>query len=165
MADAIYDASKVADATKTIVKDGDNILDTADVAKDLKKASNIADEGKDSSKALTQAKNIFPNNTDDLLPEIPRNKVVKSNGITSQTKLYNAKIIKIKFINYYKIIDDCSIGKEIGYFEINQFSNLIQQIISEEIESGALRKYMNELGINHFILFESWERKNNWSRI
>ncbi len=74
-------------------------------------------------------------------------------------KLYNAKIVKIKFVNYYKVIDDRSIGKEIGDFEINQFSNLIQQIISEEIESGASRKYMNELGINHFILFESWERK------
>lgn len=84
-ADALHDASKVADATKTIVKNGDNILDAADAAKDLKKASNIADAGKDSSKALTQAKNVFPNNPDDLLPEIPRNKVVKSNGTTSQT--------------------------------------------------------------------------------
>lgn len=54
--DTLHDASKVADATKTIVKNGDNILDAADAAKDLKKASNIADAGKDSSKALTKAK-------------------------------------------------------------------------------------------------------------
>ena len=30
-------------------------------------------------------KNVFPENPDDLLPEIPRNKVTKANGTTSQT--------------------------------------------------------------------------------
>lgn len=30
-------------------------------------------------------KNVFPDNPDDLLPEIPRNKVTKANGTTSQT--------------------------------------------------------------------------------
>lgn len=77
-ADALHDASKVADATKTIVKNGDNILDAADAAKDLKKASNIADAGKDSSKALTSSKklsgNIPSSNT-----KVIRNSEVKSN--------------------------------------------------------------------------------------
>ncbi len=74
-------------------------------------------------------------------------------------ELYNAKIIKIKFENYYKIIDNHSIGQEIGDFEVNQRSDLIGQIISEEIESGASGKYMKEIEINHFILFEPWERR------
>ena len=30
-------------------------------------------------------KNVFPENPDDLLPEIPRNKATKANGTTSQT--------------------------------------------------------------------------------
>ena len=74
-------------------------------------------------------------------------------------ELYNAKVIKIKFINYYKIIDNCSIGKEIGDFTIKKSSNLVKQTIYEEIESGASKKYMDEIEINHFILFEAWERK------
>lgn len=74
-------------------------------------------------------------------------------------ELYNANVVKIKFANYYKIIDNRSISKEIGDFEIKKFSDLVQQIISEEIESGASRKYMDEIEINHFMLFEAWERK------
>jgi len=41
----------------------------------------LADVGKGGS----NAKNVFPDNPDDLLPEIPRNKVTKANGTTSQT--------------------------------------------------------------------------------
>lgn len=74
-------------------------------------------------------------------------------------KLYNSKIIKIKFINYYKIIDNCSIGKEIGEFEINKSSNLVKQILAQEIENGASKKYIDEIEIKHFILFEAWGRK------
>ena len=74
-------------------------------------------------------------------------------------EIYNAKVIKIKFINYYKIIDNCSIGKEIGDFTIKKSSNLVKQTIYEEIESGASKKNMDEIEINHFILFEAWERK------
>ena len=33
----------------------------------------------------SKPKNVFPENPDDLLPEIPRNKVTKANGTTSQT--------------------------------------------------------------------------------
>lgn len=35
----------------------------------------------------------------------------------------------------------------------------MQQIIAEEIESGASKKYMDEIEISHFTLFEAWERK------
>lgn len=35
----------------------------------------------------------------------------------------------------------------------------IQQIISEEIESGASRAYMDGLTFTHFRLFETWKRK------
>lgn len=33
----------------------------------------------------SKPKNVFPENPDDLLPEIPRNKVTKANGTISQT--------------------------------------------------------------------------------
>lgn len=36
-------------------------------------------------KSGSTSKNVFPVNPDDLLPEIPRNKVTKINGTTSQT--------------------------------------------------------------------------------
>ena len=51
-----------------------------------------ADKGKEAKEADSKAaesgsnpKNVFPENPDDLLPEIPRNKATKANGTTSQT--------------------------------------------------------------------------------
>lgn len=35
--------------------------------------------------SCSNPKNVFPENPDDLLPEIPRNKATKANGTTSQT--------------------------------------------------------------------------------
>ena len=40
---------------------------------------------KDVGKSGSNPKNVFPENPDDLLPEIPRNKATKANGTTSQT--------------------------------------------------------------------------------
>ena len=40
---------------------------------------------KDGSESGSNPKNVFPENPDDLLPEIPRNKATKANGTTSQT--------------------------------------------------------------------------------
>ena len=37
------------------------------------------------SESGSNPKNVFPENPDDLLPEIPRNKATKANGTTSQT--------------------------------------------------------------------------------
>ena len=48
----------------------------------VNKADNIIDVAK---KSGSNPKNVFPDNPDDLLPEIPRNKVTKANGTTSQT--------------------------------------------------------------------------------
>ena len=63
------------------------------------------------------------------------------------------------FLNYYGIIDYHAIGQEIGDFEIQHDSDFIQQIISEEIESGASRAYMDGLTFTHFRLFETWKKK------
>ena len=84
---------------------------------------------------------------------------IMDNHIIIDIELHNAKVIRIKFVNYYKVIDNRSIGKEIGDFEIKKLSDLVQQIIAEEIESGASKKYMDEIEISHFTLFEAWERK------
>lgn len=65
-------------------------------------------------------------------------------------------------MNYYGIIDYHAIGQEIGDFEIQHDSDFIQQIISEEIESGASRAYMDGLTFTHFCLFETWKRKKYW---
>ena len=43
----------------------------------------------------TNNKNVFPENPDDLLPEITRNKVTKSNGTTSQT-IYTSDSLRIR---------------------------------------------------------------------
>ena len=59
-------------------------------------------------------------------------------------------------------IDYHAIGQEIGDFEIQHDSDFIQQIISEEIESGASRAYMDGLTFTHFRLFEAWKRKKYW---
>ena len=80
-------------------------------------------------------------------------------NVAVYVKLYNIKNVKIVFINYYEIIDSHSIDKEIGDFEMNHSSDLIQQIVSEEIKSGASREYMDLLELIHFSLFEPWERK------
>ena len=79
--------------------------------------------------------------------------------ISIYIQLYNAKRVKIIFLNYYGIIDYHAIGREIGDFEIQHDSDFIQQIISEEIESGASRAYMDGLTFTHFRLFEAWKRK------
>ena len=77
--------------------------------------------------------------------------ILKSD-ISIYIQLYNAKRVKIIFLNYYGIIDYHAIGQEIGDFEI-------QHIISEEVESGASRAYMDGLTFTHFRLFETWKRK------
>ena len=41
--------------------------------------------GSGAGESGSKPKNVFPENPDDLLPEIPRNKVTKANGTTSQT--------------------------------------------------------------------------------
>ena len=41
--------------------------------------------GEKDSKSGSKPENVFPENPDDLLPEIPRKKVTKANGTTSQT--------------------------------------------------------------------------------
>ena len=84
--------------------------------------------------------------------------ILKSD-ISIYIQLYNAKRVKIIFLNYYGIIDYHAIGQEIGDFEIQHDSDFIQQIISEEIESGASRAYMDGLTFTHFRLFETWKRK------
>lgn len=84
--------------------------------------------------------------------------ILKSD-ISIYIQLYNAKRVKIIFLNYYGIIDYHVIGQEIGDFEIQHDSDFIQQIISEEIESGASRAYMDGLTFTHFCLFETWKRK------
>ena len=76
--------------------------------------------------------------------------ILKSD-ISIYIQLYNAKRVKIIFLNYYGIIDYHAIGQEIGDFEIQHDSDFIQQIISEEVESGA--------SFTHFRLFETWKRK------
>lgn len=87
--------------------------------------------------------------------------ILKSD-ISIYIQLYNAKRVKIIFLNYYGIIDYHAIGQEIGDFEIQHDSDFIQQIISEEIESGASRAYMDGLTFTHFRLFETWKRKKYW---
>ena len=84
--------------------------------------------------------------------------ILKSD-ISIYIQLYNAKRVKIIFLNYYGIIDYHAIGQEIGDFEIQHDSDFIQQIISEEIESGASRAYMDGLTFTHFRLFETWKKK------
>ena len=84
--------------------------------------------------------------------------ILKSD-ISIYIQLYNAKRVKIIFLNYYGIIDYHAIDQEIGDFEIQHDSDFIQQIISEEIESGASRAYMDGLTFTHFRLFEAWKRK------
>lgn len=84
--------------------------------------------------------------------------ILKSD-ISIYIQLYNSKRVKIIFLNYYGIIDYHAIGQEIGDFEIQHDSDFIQQIISEEIESGASRAYMDGLTFTHFRLFETWKRK------
>ena len=84
--------------------------------------------------------------------------ILKSD-ISIYIQLYNAKRVKIIFLNYYGIIDYHAICQEIGDFEIQHDSDFIQQIISEEIESGASRSYMDGLTFTHFRLFETWKRK------
>ena len=85
--------------------------------------------------------------------------ILKSD-ISIYIQLYNAKRVKIIFLNYYGIIDYHAICQEIGDFEIQHDSDFIQQIISEEIESGASRAYMDGLTFTHFRLFETWKGKN-----
>ena len=84
---------------------------------------------------------------------------ILKNNILVYIQLYNAKEIKIIFLNYYGIIDHHAIDKEIGDFEIQHDSDFIQQIILEEIESGASKAYIEGLSFTHFRLFEAWERK------
>lgn len=45
----------------------------------------VTDASKVIGKGGSNHKNVFPENPDDLLPEIPRNKATKANGTTSQT--------------------------------------------------------------------------------
>ena len=42
-------------------------------------------EDESETESGSNPKNVFPENPDDLLPEIPRNKATKANGTTSQT--------------------------------------------------------------------------------
>ena len=62
------------------------IADTVDDVHDAGKAvDTVTDASKVIGKGGSNPKNVFPENPDDLLPEIPRNKATKANGTTSQT--------------------------------------------------------------------------------
>lgn len=84
---------------------------------------------------------------------------INEDTIAVWLELYNAQKVCIKCINYYKFIDNHSIGCEIGDFEIHHASHFIQQILRDEITGGASRKYIDEMLLSHLILFEPWERK------
>ena len=85
-AGATHGLSKAVGVVAAVSKNGNTALKLTDTVKDAKKASKIARTGysKLSSDALTQGKKVFPKNSDDLLPEIPRTRVTKANGTTSQ---------------------------------------------------------------------------------
>lgn len=81
--------------------------------------------------------------------------ILKSD-ISIYIQLYNAKRVKIIFLNYYGIIDYHAICQEIGDFEIQHDSDFIQQIISEEIES-----IYGWINIHAFSSFWNVEKEKN----
>ena len=57
-------------------------VDVGKVTEGIEGGNKVADKVSESG---SNPKNVFPENPDDLLPEIPRNKATKANGTTSQT--------------------------------------------------------------------------------
>ena len=84
--------------------------------------------------------------------------ILKSD-ISIYIQLYNAKRVKIIFLNYYGIIDYHAICQEIGDFEIQHDSDFIQQIISEEIES--IYGWINIHAFSSFLKVENEKNTGN----
>lgn len=78
----VGDAAQLALSALGMIMSGKGALGSG---KNLKKGLERDDWWNTNGKSGSNPKNVFPENPDDLLPEIPRNKATKANGTTSQT--------------------------------------------------------------------------------